>query len=502
MYLGSNEIINIVDALARDKGISKEHLIVGIEKAIEEVGRKKYGNTNLIRAKLNRKTGEITLYRVLEVVESLEDYSSQILLQDAHKHDISLGIGDNFYDILPPVDLGRNEAMVARYAITSAVKSAERDKEYDDFIGRVGEIITGVVKRVEFGHVIVDLGRTEALLKRDQLIPNDKFKIGDRVKSYVQDVRREDHGSQIFLSRTNDRMLSKLFEMEVPEIYDGLVEIKAVARDPGSKSKIAVFAVDSNTDAVACCVGIRGARVKSIMEELSGEKIDVISWNNDISKYVVNALSVSNVIKVLVDNELNKVEVVIPQDQLSSAIGRGGQNVKLASKITKCNIDVLTDEKESKRRLEEFHSVSQILIQELDLDETLGQFLVAKGFLSVEQIANTKLEDLMKIEGFDEDLATELNERASECIQNKQAAITKAINDLGVEESLIEFLNFIELKTILYMAERGIKSLEDLALVTYEDLKKMLPRNSVSDQNIVAIIEEAKARTAASEDFR
>jgi N utilization substance protein A len=495
MNLGSSEIVNIVDALARDRGISKEYLISGIEHAIEEVGIKKYGTTNPIRARLNRKTGEISVYRVLRVVDLLEDYTTQILLEDALKQNSEVNVGDEFYDLLPPIDLGRNEANIARYVISSAVQRAERDKEYNDFIGRVGEIITGVVKRVEFGHIIIDLGRTEALLKRDQLISTDRFKVGDRVKSYIQDVRREDYGAQIFLSRASDQMLAKLFEMEVPEMYDGLIQIKGVARDPGSKAKIAVFATDSNTDAVACCVGIRGMRVKSIMEELSGERIDVVSWNSDLAKYVVNLLGLPKDTKVLVDRDANRVEVVVNNDQLSLAIGRGGQNVKLASKIARCNIDVLTEEKESKRRLEEFHSVSQILIQELDLDETLGQFLVAKGFSSVEQIANTELSFLMTIEGFDEDLAVELLERATTSLNKKKEVLMKSINDLGVEESVIEFLNFIDLKTILLLAERGIKSLEDIACTTPDDFKKMLPRNSMSDVDIVAIVEEAKAKT-------
>jgi N utilization substance protein A len=341
--------------------------------------------------------------------------------------------------------------------------------------------------------LIVDLGRTEALLKKDQLIMNDRFKVGDRVKSYLQDVRREDHGAQIFLSRTNDNMLVKLFEMEVPEIYDGLVEIKAVARDPGSKAKIAVHAVDSGTDAVACCVGMRGSRVKAIVDELGGEKIDVVSWNSDVSKYVVSALGLNKAVKTFIDTLENKIEVIVSADQLSAAIGRGGQNVKLASKLVRCNIDVLTEEKEAKRRLDEFHSVSQVLIDELELDETLGQFLVAKGFLSVEQIANTSVEVLMQIEGFDEELAIELNSRAKENLNAKKAAIMDSINQLGVEKQLIDFLSFIDLKTILYLANRGIKSLEDLAVMNYEELRKMMPRSSMSDKDIVTILKEAKA---------
>lgn len=500
MNLDKIEIVNMIDSLARDKGISKEQLMLDVEKAIEEVGKRKYGSSSIVKAKLNRKTGEINLYRAMEVVDEVSDYNTQILLQDALEQDPEISLGDNYYELLPFVDLGRSEAITVRSSITASVKRAEKEKEFDDFINRAGEIIIGVVKRVEFGHLIIDLGRTEALLKRDQLTPHDRFKVGDRVRSYIQDVRREDFGCQIFLSRTSDQMLAKLFAMEVPEIYDGLIEIKAVARDPGSKSKIAVFAVDSSTDAVACCVGIRGARVKSVMDELGGEKIDVISWESDISKYVVNALSIGKASKVSVDRDLKKAEIVVASEQLSSAIGRGGQNVKLASKLTKYNIDVLTEESESKRKLEEFHSVSQILIEELDLDETLGQFLVVKGFSSVRQIAETDVEELLKIEGFDEDLANELNQRAKGILASQKEAFNEKINALGVDKTLIEFLDFVGLKTILALAEAGVKSLEDLALCSTEDLKKILPRNSLSNQDIVTIISEAKAKTEEGRD--
>jgi N utilization substance protein A len=500
MNLDKIEIVNMIDSLSRDKGISKEQLMIDVERAIEEVGKKKYGNSSSIRAKLNRKTGELNLYRELEVVDEVIDSGTQILLQDARGHDPEINLGDYYYEPLPFVDLGRSEAITVRSSITASVKRAEKEKEFEDFINRVGEIITGVVKRIEFGHLIIDLGRTEALLKRDQLTPHDRFKVGDRVKAYIQEVRREDFGSQIFLSRTNDQMLAKLFAMEVPEIYDGLIEIKAVARDPGSKSKIAVFAIDSNTDAVACCVGMRGARVKSVMDELGGEKIDVINWDSDIAKYIVNALSIGNVSKATVDRDLKKAGVVVTNEQLSSAIGRGGQNVKLASKLTKYNIDVLTEETESKRKLEEFHSVSQILIEELDLDETLGQFLVVKGFSSVKQIADTKMEDLLKIEGFDDDLASELSQRAKDVLIAQEKTLMEKINSLGVDKTLIDFLNFIDLKAILLLAEAGVKNLEDLALFTPEDLKKILPRNALSHQDIVTIIEEAKAKTEVGKD--
>jgi N utilization substance protein A len=496
MSLDRIEIINMVESLARDKGISKDQLMLDLELAIEEVGKKKYGAALAIKAKLNKKTGEINLYRVLEVVENLDDRNTQILLRDAQERDNALNIGDEFYDLLPFVDLGRSEALTFRACIAAAVKRAEKEKEYDDFINKVGEMIIGVVKRIEFGNLVIDLGRNEALIKKDQLMPSDRFKVGDRVKAYLKEVKRQDLGAQIFLSRTSEQMLVKLFEIEVPEIADGLIAVKAVVRDAGSKAKIAVVAIDSATDAVACCIGMRGTRVRAIIDELGGEKVDVVNWSPDVTKYVINALAINKVTKVTMDQSTKKVCVVVPSDQLSAAIGRGGQNVKLASRLTQYNIDVLSEENESRKRLEEFHSVSQALIEELDLDETLGQFLVVKGFSSVEQIANTDVNELMAIEGFDQELASELSQRSKECYNKKQQELTSSINALGVENELIELLREIGLKNVLLLAQNGVKSFEDLATCSPAELLKMLPSGVLSSQDAKFIIAQAKDKAA------
>lgn len=495
--MSNSEIVSIVDAISRDKGIPKEQLIIDVEKAIEEVGKKKYGAANVIKAKLDRKTGEILLYRVLDVVDELDDYINQILLKDAQKTQPDIAVGDKFYDILPPIDIGRSEAMLVKNSITSAVKNAERQREYEDFIGRNGQLITGIVKRIEYGHIIVDLGRAEALLKRDQLVSSDRFKIGDRVMSYIQDVKREEFGAQIFLSRTHEQMVAKLFERDVPEVAEGLVRIKDIVRDAGSRSKVAVFSVDSGSDAVAACVGIRGTRIKSIMNELNGEKIDVFAWNIDLGKYVIAALGLNINTKIIAAPNVNKVTVLVDNDQLSSVIGRGGQNVKLASKIAKCSIEVLTEDVQSKRQLEEFYNVSQSLINSLDLDETLGQFLVAKGFSSAEQIANTGKETLLKIEGFDEELALELLSRAQAVADTNRCQITAKLDELGVEADLIQFLNFIDLKLLLNMAEHGIKSIEDIACCSLEDIKKIAPSIPLNDSQILAMIQEAKLKESS-----
>lgn len=496
MYLGNRDIINIVDALARDKGIQKEHLIVGIESAIEEIGKTKYGTAHPIKARFNRKTGEINLYRVLSVVDEVASPADQISLQEAQNQDPELKIGDEFYDLLPPMDLGRHEAMIARTAIVNAVRKAEKEKEYENFIHRIGDIITGPVKRVEYGHLIVDLGKSEAILKRDQLIPTDRFMVGDLVKAYIAEVRREDFGSQIFLSRTSNKMLVKLFEMQVPEIRDGLVQIRAIARDPGSKAKVAVSAVDYGTDPIACCVGIQGSRIKAITEVLNGEKIDVVAWSDNILKYVTNALSVSQVKKVQLSNTSNKIEVVVPVDVSRSAVGRGGQNVRLASKLVGYNIEILTEDQESERRLTEFHTVSKELCSALDLEEVLSQFLVAKGFLSVKQIANTQVATFLNIEGFDEELATALIERAQSYLEQTQKEVVKNIAELGVEDSLISFLDFLDLQDILELAKQGIKSLEDLVLLEPEDLKAILPNNLIIRADAEKLIQDAKSLEA------
>ncbi len=495
--MSSNEIVSIVDALSRDKGIPKEQLLVDVEKAIEDVGKRKYGSANMIKAKLDRRTGEIMLFRVLLVVDQVQDYMNEISLADAQKQQPGVVIGDSYHDMLPPIDLGRSEAMMVRTSINSSVKKAERQREYEEFLGKVGQLIIGVVKRVEYGHIIIDLGRAEGLLKKDQLTFSDRFKIGDRVRSYIYDVRREDFGSQIFLSRTHEQMIAKLFEIEVPEISDGIVKIKAIARDAGSKSKIAVFGIDSGVDPVAACVGMRGTRVKSIMAELGGEKIDVFAWHIDSGKYLLNALGLSSTsAKVIIDHATKKATVLVNPEDLSSAIGRGGQNVKLASKITQLNIEVLTEEVQSKRRLDEFYNVSGQLIEELDLDETLAQFLVAKGFNSVAQIANTPHEDLLQIEGFDEELATELLDRAKEICNTNNEQIFKKFEQLGVEQDLIDMLNFISFDYLLIMAQKGIKSIEDLASCSPDDIKKMVPDIALSQEDMLAIIDEAKAKIA------
>ena len=501
--LGNIEIINIIESLSRDKGIKKESLITSLEQAIEKISKQKYGFKAQIKATLNQKTGQISLNRILTIVESVDDSWTEITTKELEekfkrrrlpqKVDIkNMQIGDLFFEELPTDDFGRSSALMGKKIIISAIQSAEKEKEYNDFVNKVGEVISGVVKSIEFNNILVDVGRTVALLRKKEILPTDRFKAGDKIKAVIQEVIRSDDKAQILLSRTNNQLLAKLLETEVPELYSGNIEIKGIARDPGFKAKIAVFPIDSTLDPVACCVGPKGIRIKSITHELSGEKIDIISWSPDLSKYALNALVISQANKVFIDKEQNKIEVVVPDNLLTSAIGKGGQNVKLASKLIGWKIEVLDEERESKRRLEEFHNVSNLFIEELELDETMGQFLVAQGFSSINQIAETSIERLSQIEGFDEDLAIELSSRAKEYLQKIDNDLQNELDNLGVDKELIKLFPFLNLAEMVDMAKQGIKTTEDLLLLDIDDLKYLLSTANVSEKEIIELIEKAK----------
>src|ERR671924_1870159 len=406
------ELLQVADAVAREKGIDRDEVLTAMEQAIQKAGRSKYGHEHDIRANIDRKTGEIRLTRVREVVETVENEATQIPLNWAQKRDPNLKAGDLIVDELPPIDFGRIAAQTAKQVIVQKVRESERKRQFEEFKDRKGEIINGLVKRVEFGNVTVDLGRGEAMLRRDELLPRETFRNGDRVRALIYDVREEARGPQIFLSRTHPDFMAKLFAQEVPEIYDGIIEIKAVARDPGSRAKIAVISNDSSIDPVGACVGMRGSRVQAVVAELQGERIDIIPWSADPATFVVNALAPAEVSKVVLDEDAERIEVVVPDDQLSLAIGRRGQNVRLASQLTGWDIDILTEQEESERRTEEFRTRSQIFMEALNVDEVVGQLLASEGFSSVEELAAVDEKEIAAIEGFDEETAQELQERA------------------------------------------------------------------------------------------
>ncbi|WP_419815411.1 transcription termination factor NusA [Glacieibacterium sp.] len=463
------ELIAIADAVAREKLIDRMIVIEAMEEAIQRAARSRYGVENDIRAKLDPKSGDLRLWRVLEVVEEPEDFFKQVSIADGKKLKPDAAIGDYIIDPLPPIEFGRIAAMAAKQVIVQKVRDAERDRQYEEYKDRQGEIITGVVKRAEFGHVVVDLGKAEGVIRRDQQIPREVLRPGDRVRSLILSVRREARGPQIFLSRAAGDFMKKLFAQEVPEIYDGIIEIKAVARDPGSRAKIGVISRDSSIDPVGACVGMKGSRVQAVVQELQGEKIDIIPWSPDVATFVVNALQPAEVAKVVMDEEDNRIDVVVPDDQLSLAIGRRGQNVRLASALTGRQIDIMTEADESERRQKEFVERSEMFQTELDVDETLAQLLVAEGFSQLEEVAYVELDELASIEGFDDDLATELQSRATEALDRRESKARAERTELGVEDALAGIEGLTEAMLVI-LGQKGVKTLDDLGDLATDEL--------------------------------
>src|SRR5579875_2111245 len=469
------ELLAIADSVAREKLIDKGIVIEAMEDAIQRAAKARYGAENDIRAKLDPNSGDLRLWRVLEVVEEPEDHFKQIDLKGAQKLQKGASIGDFIVDPLPPIEFGRIAAQAAKQVIFQKVRDAERERQYEEFKDRVSEIITGVVKRVEFGHVVVYLGRAEGVIRRDQQIPREMVRVGDRIRSLIMAVRREARGPQIFLSRAHPDFMKKLFAQEVPEIYDGIIEIKAAARDPGSRAKIGVISHDSSIDLVGACVGMKRSRVQAVVQELQGEKIDIIPWSQDTATFVVNALQPATVSRVVIDEEEARIEVVVPDDQLSLAIGRRGQNVRLASQLTASQIDILTEADASEKRQREFIERSEMFQRELDVDETLSQLLVAEGFTSLEEVAYVQVDEIASIEGFDEELAQELQSRAQEALERRDQANREERQALGVEDELAAMPYMTE-AMLVTLGKAGIRTLDDLGdLATDELIAKKRP---------------------------
>ncbi|WP_431861793.1 transcription termination factor NusA [Azospirillum sp.] len=486
------ELLQVADAVAREKNIDRDEVLEAMEQAIQKAGRSKYGHEHDIRARIDRKTGDIHLARYLEVVETVENEATQVSLAYGQKQRPPKGLGEFIIDQLPPIDFGRIAAQTAKQVIVQKVRDAERKRQFNEYKDRIGEVVNGLVKRVEYGNVTVDLGRAEAILRRDELLPREHFKNGDRVRAYIYDVREEARGPQIFLSRTHPMFMAKLFAQEVPEIYDGIIEIRAVARDPGSRAKIAVVSHDSSIDPVGACVGMRGSRVQAVVGELQGEKIDIIPFNNDAATFVVNALAPAEVAKVVLDEEGRRIEVVVPDDQLSLAIGRRGQNVRLATMLTGWDIDILTEQEESERRTEEFRTRSQLFIDGLDVDDVIAHLLVAEGFSSVEEIAYVETEELAEIEGFDEDVANELKQRALSFLEEQDARADARRRELGVEDALAE-VSGLTASQLVKLGEGGVKTLDDLADLAGDELRDMLGKDGPSEDEANEIIMAARA---------
>ena len=463
------ELLQIADAVAREKAIDRGIVIAAMEDAIAKAARSRYGSETDVHADINPRTGELRLARHLLVVENVESPASQISLEEARRHNPAAQIGDSIADALPPLEYGRIAAQSAKQVIVQKVREAERDRQYQEYKDRIGDIVNGIVKRVEYGNVVVDLGRGEAIVRRDELLPREVFRNGDRIRAYIYDVRREVRGPQIFLSRTHPQFMAKLFAQEVPEIYDGIVEVKAVARDPGSRAKIAVISRDSSVDPVGACVGMRGSRVQAVVNELQGEKIDIIPWSPDIPTFVVNALAPAEVAKVVLDEDRERIEVVVPDAQLSLAIGRRGQNVRLASQLTGWDIDILTEQEESERRQAEFENRTRMFMDALNVDEVVGQLLASEGFTSVEELAMVDEKEIASIEGFDSDTAEELQTRARDYLSRIEAEQDARRRELGVEDALKDVPG-VTTRMLVAFGENDIKTVEDLAGCATDDL--------------------------------
>ena len=492
------ELMQIADVVAREKSIEREEVIMAMEEAIQKAGRSKYGNDRDIRAMIDRKTGSIQLERWTEVVDEVEDDSTQMSVAEGEKH--GLAVGEFLRQPLPPIEFGRIAAQTAKQVISQKVREAERARQYLEYKDRVGEVVLGTVKRAESYSITVDLGRAEGVIRREEMIPRENLNQGDRVRAYIVDVREEVRGPQIFLSRAANEFMAKLFTQEVPEIYDGIIEIKAVAREPGSRAKISVLSRDTSIDPVGACVGLRGSRVQAVVGELQGEKIEIIPFSEDPVTFIVNALAPAEVAKVVVDEVAGRVEVVVPDDQLSLAIGRRGQNVRLASQLTGWYIDILTEAEESERRQEEFKTRSTRFIEALNIDDVIAHLLVAEGFVTVDDIAAAPVSDLAQIQGFDEDIAAELLNRALEYVEAENNRITAALAEMNVKDDLKE-VDYLTLGMILTLAENNILCLDDLAELDSEELVELLSEHGIDDEAVAGdIIMAARAHWFADED--
>ena len=465
------ELLRIAEAVAIEKSIDKEIILSSMETAIQKAAKTRFGSENDIRALINRESGDITLHKVLKIVEAPTNLNTEISLKEAiikeKKEDFK--VGDEIFEKLPPVDFGRIAAQTARQVIIQSVRAAEKERQYNDFIDKKGEILSGIVKRLEYGNVIIDLNRSEAIIRKEETIPREILKNGDRVKAYCYDVIRENKGQQIFLTRANPKFMEKLFFQEVPEIYDGIIEIKSSARDPGSRAKICVSSKDSSIDPVGACVGMRGSRVQSVVNELSGEKIDIVHWSEDVAALVVSALAPAEIQKVIIDEQNRRLEAILTEENLSKAIGRRGQNVRLASKLINYEIDILTEKEESEKRQLEFKEKTEIFVKNLEVDETLGQLLVAEGFSTIEEISKASSEDISKIEAIDENTAKELKERAKEYLVKEKENIEKKLKDLGVDDNLINHKGLTP-GMLLTLGEKKIKTLKDFAELSTDEL--------------------------------
>ncbi len=487
-----HELLQVAEVVAREKGIEREEVLAAMEQAIQKAAKAKYGFEHDIRAVVDRNSGEVEIFRVRQVVAEVVDPLQESSLEEAKTHNPEVEIGDEISEILPPIEFGRVAAQSARQVIVQKVRDAERARQYIEFKDRVGEIISALAKRIEFGNVILDIGRGEGILRREDIIPRETFRVGDRVRVLIAELKPDARGPMVILSRTHPQFMAKLFEQEVPEIYDGVIEIKSVSRDSGSRAKIAVYTADPGIDPVGACVGMRGTRVQAVVNELQGEKVDIIPWSSNPATFVVNALAPAEIMKVVIDEESKRVDVVVSEDQLSLAIGRRGQNVRLASQLTGWNIDIMTEAEEISRRTEENSSRCQLFIDALDVDEMIAQLLAAEGFSKIEEVATVDIAEFSNIEGFDDEIAEELQNRARQFLENRNADCIKKCKKMGLEKKLLE-LEGLDPVTLMQLAEANIKTLDDLGELSGDELLDITGKDILSIEDANKVIMAARA---------
>lgn len=487
-----HELLFVAETVAREKGIEREDVILAMEQAIQKAAKAKYGMDRDIRATIDRTTGEVDIQKCLTVVDEIQDPLIEIEVKAAKERDPKAKAGDVITEMLPPIEFGRVAAQSARQVIFQKVRDAERAQQYIEYKDRIGQIISGLVKRVEFGNVVMDLGRTEAILRREDTIPRETFRVGDRIRVYIGDVRPESKGPMIFLSRTHPQFMMKLFEQEVPEIYDNIIEVKAVARDPGSRAKLAVYTADPGIDPVGACVGMRGSRVQAVVTELQGEKVDIIPWSANPATFVVNALAPAEVIKVVLDEENHRVDVIVEEEHLSLAIGRRGQNVRLAAQLTGWNIDILTETEETTRRTEEQANRTKLFMETLDVDEMIGQLLAAEGFAAIEEIAYVPLSEFSNIEGFDEEISQELQSRALAYLDQREVKVREECKEMGLTQEVID-IDGLTPEMLLKLAKNGIKSLDDFADLAGDELLDIVGKSALPLERANAMIMAARS---------
>ena len=483
------EILRIAETVAQEKMIDKKIVISALEEAIAKAAKSSYGEENEVIVEINSENGDISISRKMQVVDDVKNKFLEINLKSAKKINGAAQVGDELLDPLPPLDFGRIAAQSAKQVINSKVREAERERQYNEYKDRVGEIVNGIVKRMEFGNIILDLGKSEGVIRKDQTIPRENLRNGDRVRAYIYDVRSEIKGPQIFLSRSHPQFMAKLFMQEVPEIYDGIISIKSVARDPGSRAKIAVFTEDGSIDPVGACVGMRGSRVQAVVNELQGEKIDIINWSENVANLAISSLSPAEVLKVVLDEDQNKIEVVVSEEHLSLAIGRRGQNVKLATELTGYEIDILTEDEESSKRQEDFTNKTNEFVSSLDVDETLAQLLVSEGFGSIDELNEADESELLAIEGFDEEIVAELLERAKKYLSEKDSENKNKIEILKISQDLMQF-NLLSKAMLVKLGENDIKTLEDFAGLTTDELIGYFEDRSDKSSKVQGLLEE------------